>query len=135
MFPYCFFHVSVPAHASSRGYALGSSTSLTNGFDSNWKQSILLPNKTVKQYTLIENDISKIKVPQFLYCDYVCMFVSCAITTAYTVWASRLNFEPWSLHMISKCIFYFFEICISFWVIPLFLFSQFSLYQGYECTD
>ena len=37
--------------------------------------------------------------------------------------------------IISKCIFYYFKILICFWVIPFFIFSQFSLYQGYEHTD
>ena len=66
---------------------------------------------------------------------YVCMYV-CSLATAYTVWASKLKFEPWSLHMIiSKRIFYFLEILICFWVIPLFQFSQLSLYQGFEHAD
>ena len=57
---------------------------------------------------------SKIKVPQFPYCHYVSVYV-CTLATANTVWANKLTFEPGSLHMImSKHIFYFFEIFI-FW--------------------
>ena len=57
---------------------------------------------------------SKIKVPQFPYCQYVSVYV-CTLATANTVWANKLKLEPGSLHMImSKRIFYFFEIFI-FW--------------------
>ena len=67
--------------------------------------------------------------------NFLCMYV-CSLATAYTAWASKLKFEPYSLHMIvSKCIFSFFEILLCFWVIPLFHFSQFSIYQGYQHTD
>ena len=57
---------------------------------------------------------SKIKVPQFPYCQYVSVYV-CTLATANTVWANKLKLEPGSLQMImSKCIFYLFEILI-FW--------------------
>ena len=56
--------------------------------------------------------------------------------TAYIVCASKLKFELGSLYMIiSKCIFLFFEILFYFGVVPLFHFSQFSIYQGYEIAD
>ena len=57
---------------------------------------------------------SKIKVPQFPYCQYVSVYV-CTLATANTVWANKLKLEPGSLQMImSKCIFYLFEI-LFFW--------------------
>ena len=66
---------------------------------------------------------------------YVCMYV-CTLATAYTVWASKLKFEPYSVHIIiSNRIFCFFEMSICFLVILFFHFSQFSLYQSYEHTD
>ena len=84
------------------------------------KPLIFLPNKILcinkKKYR------SKKRLPQFLYCHYICMYVS-VIATAYTVCASKLKFELGSLYMIiSKCIFLFFEILFYFGVVPVFPF-------------
>ena len=79
-------------------------------------------NQSKKSFSSIEKCTSKIKVLQFFYCHYICMYVS-VIATAYTVCVSKLKFELGSLYMIiSKCIFLFFEILFYFGVVPLFSF-------------
>ena len=54
----------------------------------------------------IENSSCKIKVFQFLCCDYVCDYVS-GIATAYTVCASKLKFALECLCMIISKPFFF----------------------------
>ena len=65
-----------------------------------WKPLILLSNKTEKHNISIENSSNEIKGPQFLCCDYVgCLYILCALATAYTVCASNIKFEPWCLYV------------------------------------
>ena len=84
-----------------------------------------------KSFSSIEKCTSKIKVPQFLYCHYICMYVS-VFATAYTVCASKLKFELGSLYMIiSKCIFFVFRNFILFWsCAPFFIFHNFLYIKG-----
>ena len=65
-------------------------------------------------------------MPQFLCCDYVSVY-TCALATAYSVWASKLN-KPRSHMIISKRIFYFF--CHFFSFPPFIIFHTFLYFRA-----
>ena len=70
--------------------------------------------------------------PQFLYCHYICKYVS-VIATAYTIWTSKMELELGRLQSILlKCIYFHFLKFLSFMEFcPFFHLPPFPLNIGY----
>ena len=65
---------------------------------------------------------------------YVCMYVLSLQPTPFELASWNLNHKVY-IWLSQNAFFYFLEILICFWVIPLFQFWQLSLYQGFEHAD
>ena len=87
-----------------------------------------------KSFSSIEKCTSKIKVPQFLYCHYVCMYLCSLQPTSFVLASSNLNWDLY-IWLSQNAFFCFSKFYFILELCPFFHFSQFSIYQGYEIAD